>query len=87
MYDPNFAHDLSFNLTQATIRQSLQATPTTNMVRCAALVALALGLGLGLGLKKDHPQTQNQGPNVLVIMTDDQGELYFKACQYVTCSL
>ncbi len=46
------------------------------MVRCVTLLALALGLGLGLGLKQhlDEPRaTKNKGPNVLVIMSDDQG--------------
>jgi hypothetical protein len=44
------------------------------MVRCVSLLALALGLGLGLGLKdKQSLQVRNKGPNVLVIMTDDQG--------------
>lgn len=53
------------------------------MSRGLIILALALGLGLGLGLKHDknelsdaptnHAQNHN-GPNVLVIMTDDQGK-------------
>lgn len=49
---------------------------SADMVRCVTLLALALGLGLGLGLKQhlDEPRaTKNKGPNVLVIMSDDQG--------------
>lgn len=38
-----------------------------------AVIALALGLGLGLGLKDGEEPTLNTGPNVLVIMSDDQG--------------
>lgn len=49
------------------------------MVRCTALLALALGLGLGLGLGEHHPRTLNNGPNVLVIMTDDQGMLSLRS--------
>jgi hypothetical protein len=45
------------------------------MVRCVSLLALALGLGLGLGLRVPRQQTQNKGPNVLVIMPDDQGKV------------
>lgn len=43
------------------------------MGRCIGLLALALGLGLGLGLKNNHQRPTHKGPNVLVIMTDDQG--------------
>lgn len=43
------------------------------MVRCVLLLALALGLGLGLGLKA--PSKTRKGPNVLVIMSDDQDML------------
>jgi hypothetical protein len=41
------------------------------------VVALALGLGLGLGLKHHHhsePSYKHKGPNVIVVMADDQGE-------------
>ena len=45
-----------------------------NFNRCALLVALALGLGLGLGLGKlSSDNGASKRPNVLVIMTDDQG--------------
>ncbi|KAK5173343.1 uncharacterized protein LTR77_002024 [Saxophila tyrrhenica] len=43
---------------------------------CIIVVALALGLGLGLGLKKAPEREYNhKGPNVLVVMTDDQDML------------
>ena len=45
------------------------------MVRCFTLLALALGLGLGLGLTRQKPPKYHTGPNVLVIMTDDQDVL------------
>lgn len=47
-------------------------------IRCLLVLALALGLGLGLGLGlKNGAQQLSQGqtskPNVIVIMSDDQG--------------
>ncbi|KAK3707268.1 hypothetical protein LTR37_012269 [Vermiconidia calcicola] len=46
------------------------------MARFVFLLALALGLGLGLGLPKaEQRPTLNKGPNVIVIMTDDQDQL------------
>ena len=38
------------------------------------VLALALGLGLGLGLRGSKQNYNHKGHNVLVIMTDDQGE-------------
>lgn len=51
-------------------------------LRCAILlaIALALGLGLGLGLKKKSKSYNRKGPNVLVIMTDDQGIYSSMSC-------
>jgi hypothetical protein len=47
------------------------------MLRLVLLLALGLGLGLGLGLKKhdksDQGSYNHKGPNVLLIMSDDQG--------------
>jgi hypothetical protein len=47
------------------------------MLRLLLLLALGLGLGLGLGLKKHDKSDQgaynHKGPNVLLIMSDDQG--------------
>ena len=50
------------------------------MVRGIVVLALGLGIGLGLGLKTNHdhhhyPPASKKGPNVLVVMTDDQDEL------------
>ena len=46
------------------------------MDSCIAVIvlALALGLGLGLGLRGGKQNYNHKGHNVLVIMTDDQGE-------------
>jgi hypothetical protein len=56
---------------------SISDTPNTDMLRLLLLLALGLGLGLGLGLKKHDKSDQgvykHKGPNVLLIMTDDQG--------------
>ena len=49
------------------------------MRRCIAVLALALGLGLGMGLDSRSQRATHggpkgpKGPNVLVVMTDDQG--------------
>ena len=47
-------------------------------VTIVVALALALGLGLGLGLPSNNASpdpiiVRNKGPNVLLVMTDDQG--------------